>query len=1135
MLSQLKILSFIVSVLFLTMNTIVVAGQNEWTTNGPQGGGLTCLAVDPTNSSVLYAGSQTAGLFKSTDGGTTWQSINNGTINTFGSPPRIHALAVDPKTPTTIYAASGDGIYRSLDAGGHWVFIPLFPSGLSILNLVSITINPLTPTTVYVVGGVGLSDPRIYKSLNGGQTWTQLSAGLSGLFASAVAVDPINPQNVYVGVNGGGVYRSSNGGDTWQTTNLGLTSLAVTTMKFDPNNPATLYLGAGRKNGVGGLFSSNDGGNTWLPLGSEGLPANLSINSITFTDRTLFVGSDQGIYMREDGAARWTLVGNGISGVSFQHLLVVGTRTIYAAAESDGLFKSTDGGANWATSNTGLFATSVTGIAVDTRGNLVASANFGGIFKSQDAGETWTQLTPGLTGSGGAVAVDPVNPARLYLGVSDSFGFYRSTDSGVTWAPTGTDLAGDQVTQIAIDPSNPDILYTGTFLGGILKSRDAGSTWISANKGYPSGFNGYTPALVIDPVQPNILYAAANQGLFKSIDAGASWNPSESGISGFFGPFIRSLAIDPSSPDVLYAGTLGGIFKSTNSAATWSRIDTNLPGLLPSNPPNVLAVLVDPTPPKTILIGVAGGGVFKQTGGSGFWIPMNTGLKNSRVIALAKDPTRPGVYYAATDFGVFTISTFDVGHSQVNLSIGGDTARSATTIGTSNPLAVGYALVDVNSGSTPYGTAVFSFTQNGQVISEAGVPASPPTDHAEMFIDFRTNVPSKSGQREANVINVNTGLAAVNRGSAMAHVQMNLRDMTGAIIRQGTTTLAANGHFAKFVDQFAPDFVLPPDFATATRNASLELISDQPLSLLALRITENQRHESLITTTPIVDLSQPDSRNVLLFPQIVDGGGYQTTLLLLNTTGTVESGTIQILDDNGAPLPILLSEGGQASASISYTLPPRGARLLTTGGLQSAVTAGSVRVLPDAGNFTPIGAGVFGLTSAGILITESGIPSSSLTTRARIYVDKSGGHNTGLAIADASGLPRTVQVSVVKPDGTTQVANISLPANGHTARFADQLLSGLTSGFQGVMDINSDIPFAALTLRSLNNARGDTLFTAFPIADLTRPAPAPVVFPQIADGGGYRTEIILINSTSFSSSATVSFFGESGSPLPIGK
>ena len=1135
MVSTIKTLSFTAFVFFLTMNSILVAGQKEWTTNGPQGGGLTTLAVDPTNSSVLYAGSQTAGLFKSTDGGTTWQSINDGTLDAFGSLPMIQALAVDPKTPATIYAASLNGVYRSMNAGGHWDFISLHATDMHILNLLSIAINPLTPTTIYIAGGLDVSDSRIYRSLDGGQTWSQLSAGLTGLGVLAVAVDPINPLNVYVGDYGGGVYRSSNGGDTWQTANVGLSTLEVTTMRFDPGNPGNLYLAVDRSNGVGGVFRSADGGATWQPLSSDGLPASLSIVSITFADRTLLAGSEQGIYKREESATRWTLIGNGISGVPIRRLLAVDTHTIYAASDMDGLFKSTDGGASWSPSNGGLFATSVTGIAVDTRGHLFASANFGGVFESQDAGETWTQQTPGLTGSGGAVAVDPINPARLFLAVSDSFGFYRSTDGGVTWSPTGTDLAGTVVTQIAIDPSSPDILYTGTFFGGIFKSLDAGKTWTGANTGYPSGFNGYTPALVIDPMRPNILYAAANQGLYKSIDAGGSWSSSGSGISGLLGPFVRSLAIDPISPDVLYAGTLSGIFKSTNSAASWSRIDANLPGLIPLNPPNVLAVLVDPTPPNTILIGVAGAGVFKQTVGSGSWIPMNTGLQNSRVIALAKDPTRPGVYYAATDFGVFTISTLDVGHSQVNLSLGGNAASSTTSLGTSNPLAVGYATVDVNSGSTPYGTAVFSFTQNGQAISEAGVPASPPTTHAEVFIDLRTNVAAKSGERDANVININTGVAAVNRGSALAHIQMILRDLTGTIIRQGATTLAANGHFAKFIDQFAPDLVLPPDFATATRNATLELISDQPLSLLALRVTENQRQESLITTTPIADLTQPDPQDMVLFPQIVDGGGYQTTLFLLNTTGTVETGTIQIFDDDGAPLPSFLNEGGQAAASISYTLPPRGARLLTTGGGQSAIRAGSVRVVPNAGSITPIGAGVFGFTSAGILITESGIPSSTLTTRARIYVDKSGGHNTGLALADASGVPRTFQFSVTNSDGTTQVANISLPANGHTARFADQLLSGLSNGFQGVMDITSNVPFAALTLRSLNNARGDGLLTTFPTADLTRPAPSPVIFPQIADGGGYSTQIILINSTSGASSAAVSFFGESGSPLPVGK
>jgi hypothetical protein len=107
-----------------------------------------------------------------------------------------------------------------------------------------------------------------------------------------------------------------------------------------------------------------------------------------------------------------------------------------------------------------------------------------------------------------------------------------------------------------------------------------------------------------------------------------------------------------------------------------------------------------------------------------------------------------------------------------------------------------------------------------------------------------------------------------------------------------------------------------------------------------------------------------------------------------------------------------------------------------------------------------------------------------------------------------------------------------LVGNGHDAQFADQLITGLPVGFTGVLDISSTTPFAALTIRSLINERGDFLITTFPIADANRAAPSPIVFPQIADGGGYVTQFILI-STSESSSTTLSFYGDDGTPLTL--
>ena len=111
---------------------------------------------------------------------------------------------------------------------------------------------------------------------------------------------------------------------------------------------------------------------------------------------------------------------------------------------------------------------------------------------------------------------------------------------------------------------------------------------------------------------------------------------------------------------------------------------------------------------------------------------------------------------------------------------------------------------------------------------------------------------------------------------------------------------------------------------------------------------------------------------------------------------------------------------------------------------------------------------------------------------------------------------------------------LQLSANGHKAKFANEFVSGLPAGFTGVLDITSPTPFAALTMRSLNNERNDFLLTTFPIADQNRSAPSPIVFPQIADGGGYVTQFILIGAGG-ASSVTLNFYGEDGKPLPVGK
>jgi hypothetical protein len=253
---------------------------------------------------------------------------------------------------------------------------------------------------------------------------------------------------------------------------------------------------------------------------------------------------------------------------------------------------------------------------------------------------------------------------------------------------------------------------------------------------------------------------------------------------------------------------------------------------------------------------------------------------------------------------------------------------------------------------------------------------------------------------------------------------------------------------------------------------------------------------------------------------------------LLNTSNGIESGTLQILDNYGGPL-VVNRVGGTTGSSFPYSIPAGGAFRFQTDGSPAAFKVGWVRLTPDSLSPTPSSSGVFGNNPGSILLSESGIPAAVSTTHARVYVDLSGNHDTGLAIANVNSTAASIRINAFQTDGATGVGTsqgpLQLTGGGHDAKFADQLIAGLPVGFTGVLDISSTTPFAALTVRSLYNERGDFLMTTFPVADANRVAPSPIVFPQIADGGGYVTQFILI-SAGGAASTTLYYYDETGTP-----
>ena len=199
-----------------------------WTSNGPEGGTINALAIDPSSSQTVYAGTQGGGVFKSTNDGASWSAVISGLT--------VYSLAIDPSSSQTVYAGSYGCVFKSTNGGGTW---SADTSGLSTTAVHSLAIDPSSSQTVYAGTSGG-----VFKSTNGGASWSAVTStsGLATTYVNSLASDPSNSQTVYAGTYGG-VFKSTNGGASWSAVISGLTDLYVLSLAIDPSRSQTVYAG----------------------------------------------------------------------------------------------------------------------------------------------------------------------------------------------------------------------------------------------------------------------------------------------------------------------------------------------------------------------------------------------------------------------------------------------------------------------------------------------------------------------------------------------------------------------------------------------------------------------------------------------------------------------------------------------------------------------------------------------------------------------------------------------------------------------------------------------------------------------------------------------------------------------------
>jgi photosystem II stability/assembly factor-like uncharacterized protein/uncharacterized protein YegL len=276
-----------------TISTYVKATTSSTEPLGLSGQTIYTIGLDPTDRNVIYVGTNGSGVYKSTNRGGSWSSMNTGIADL-----RIYRLIIDPSNSNTLYVGVGSkGIFKSTNGGSSW---QSRSNGLPQTSVFSLLIDKTNTNVLYA----GLFDNGgIYKTTNGGDQWFSANSGIdTNVEIHALAVHPSNSQIVFAGTHNGIFYKSTNGGNSWSQINVPGHNSYIFDIVFDPSNSNTMYIAT---NGHG-VYKSTNSGNTWFQVNSGLGDMNIYELQIDPSGK-LFAGtSSSGIYTSDDGGNNWS-------------------------------------------------------------------------------------------------------------------------------------------------------------------------------------------------------------------------------------------------------------------------------------------------------------------------------------------------------------------------------------------------------------------------------------------------------------------------------------------------------------------------------------------------------------------------------------------------------------------------------------------------------------------------------------------------------------------------------------------------------------------------------------------------------------------------------------------------------------
>jgi photosystem II stability/assembly factor-like uncharacterized protein len=631
-----------------------------WTTEGPAniGARVNSLAVNPTNESIMYAGFERGGVWKTTNGGTNWLPIMDSETCLSGGD-----ITLDPSNPNTVYVGTGD---------------------------------PSIPFTTFSGNG-------IYKTTNGGTSWSNIGLTNCGVI-SRVEVAPNNSSTIYAAAmgkpfvrdNNRGLYKTTNGGATWQQVLFIDTQTGITDMAVNPVNPQEIYVAAWtcirtysentRWSTECKILKTTNGGTTWttvqggLPVGSVharlGLGMSKSQPNIVYVSYCDQSHQLEGVYKTTDSGTNWVEIPTVTGGVDatifngfgwyFGQIRVNPTNPNEVTLLGVEMFTTQDSGNSWFKSVPPWYTYEVHADKHDlvyTNTGKVILATDGGIYKANaltdnSTGSTWTDIDNIPCTQFYHVAYNPHDPTRYFGGAQDNGTTGGNAATLTTWS---RDWGGDGF-QPRYHATDPNILYYETQNGNIVGSIDGMGSSFNLQGGNANGerTNWNTP-YILSPHNQNTVYMGS-QSIYKSTDNGQTMTQISDTLTGNITWLpsthtITSIDESPVTQGKIYAGTGNGyLWRTLNGGTTWDSIHQN--GL----PHRYLtSVVASPTQSNRVFVTFSGyklndntPRVYRSDNNGNSWTSIASNLPNFVINDIFIMPNRNDqILFVATDAGVY--------------------------------------------------------------------------------------------------------------------------------------------------------------------------------------------------------------------------------------------------------------------------------------------------------------------------------------------------------------------------------------------------------------------------------------------------------------------------------------------------